>query len=81
MTESRMPELVARRVADLERGARNRFERERATLLSDWTAAGGAEADFDAVWPSIHARLGQIRVMEIGDRARSRSLTAFRTRP
>jgi hypothetical protein len=49
-------------------------------LLHDWTTAGGSEADFEDAWPSIRAQLGQIRVMEIGDKARVRSLTAFNRR-
>lgn len=72
--------LVARQASDLQRNVQNRIKRERARLLHDWTTAGGSEADFEEAWPSIHAQLGQIRVAEIGERARSRSLTAFRKR-
>jgi hypothetical protein len=71
---------LVRQTADLQRSVQNRIRREKARLLADWTAAGGTEADFEAAWPSIHAQLGQIRVMEIGEKARSRSLKAFRNR-
>ncbi|HEX5165670.1 MAG TPA: hypothetical protein VFV93_09765 [Thermomicrobiales bacterium] len=64
----------------LQRNVQNRIMREKARLLHDWTTAGGSEDDFEEVWPSIRAQLGQIRVMEIGDKARARSLTAFNRR-
>lgn len=75
------PENAAlRHTTDLQRNVQNRIKREKARLLADWTAAGGTEADFEEAWPLIHAQLGQIRVQEIGDRARTRSLTAFKAR-
>ena len=75
-------ELVAaaRHRSNLQRSIQNRIIREKARLLHDWTSAGGSEADFEEAWPSIRAQLGQIRVMEIGDKARVRSLTAFNRR-
>lgn len=81
MTDIHEPDFTTRTTADLQRSAQNRIKREKARLLHDWTAAGGTEADFEAVWPSIHAQLGKIRVMEVGERARSRSLATFRKRP
>lgn len=72
--------VVTRQASDLQRNVQNRIKREKAQLLRDWIAGGGAEADFEEAWPSIRAQLGQIRVMEIGDKARNRSLTAFRKR-
>jgi hypothetical protein len=71
---------VTRHTTDLQRNVQNRIKREKARLLQDWVAAGGSEADFEEAWPSIHAQLGQIRVQEIGDKARTRSLTAFKRR-
>src|SRR5688500_264743 len=64
---------AARHATDLQRNVQNRIKREKERLLHGWTTAGGSEADFEAAWPSIHAQLGQIRVQEIGDKARSRS--------
>ena len=63
---------------ELQRNVQMRIQREKTQLLRDWTAAGGSHADFEEIWPSIHAQLGQIRVQEIGDRARSRPLSTFR---
>ena len=71
---------AARHTTDLQRNVQNRIKREKARLLADWTAAGGTEADFEEAWPSIQAQLGQIRVQAIGDKARSRSLAAFKPR-
>ena len=73
MIDPQRTNRVARQTADLQRNVQNRIRREKTRLLNDWIAAGGAEADFEAAWPSIHAQLGQIRVMEIGDKARARS--------
>ena len=70
----------SRHATDLQRNVQNRIKREKARLLHDWTTAGGSEDDFEEAWPSIHAQLGQIRVQEIGEKARSRSLTAFNRR-
>jgi hypothetical protein len=56
----------------------SRLAREKAILRRDWLAAGGAEAEFEDAWPSIQTQLGRIRVAEIGERARARSLAAFR---
>lgn len=87
MTGSRVPGFAApeptdspatRHTTDLQRNVQSRMRREKARLLQDWTAAGGSEADFEAAWISIHAELGQIRVQEIGDKARTRSLTALK---
>jgi hypothetical protein len=72
--------IANRHTTDLQRNVENRIKREKARLLHDWTTAGGSEADFEEAWPSIHAQLGQIRVQEIGEKARSRSLTAFNRR-
>ena len=74
------PSAAARHTTDLQRNVQNRIQREKARLLQDWTSAGGSEADFEEAWPSIHAQLGQIRIQEIGEKARSRSLTAFNRR-
>lgn len=71
---------TARHTTDLQRNVQNRIKREKARLLHDWTTAGGSEADFEEAWPSIHAQLGQNRIQEIGEKARSRSLTAFNRR-
>jgi len=83
-TDQNQPEqpghVAIRHTTDLQRNAQNRIKREKARLLADWIAAGGTEADFEEAWPSIHAQLGQIRVQEIGARARTRSLTAFKAR-
>jgi hypothetical protein len=87
--DSQRPELMShqpatdrsagiRQPSEIQRNVQNRIQREKARLLHDWIAGGGAEADFEEAWPSIHAQLGQIRVMAIGDKARNRSLTAFR---
>ena len=70
----------SRHTTDLQRNIQNRIKREKSGLLHDWTTAGGSEADFEEAWPSIHAQLGQIRVQEIGEKARTRSLTAFKRR-
>jgi hypothetical protein len=72
--------VAARHTTDLQRNIQNRIKREKSRLLHDWTTAGGSEADFEDAWPSIHAQLGQIRVQEIGEKARTRSLTAFNRR-
>lgn len=80
MTEQQPPEPTTRTSSDIQRNAQNRIQREKARLLRDWIDGGGTETDFEEAWPSIHAQLGQIRVMEIGDKARTRSLTAFRKR-
>lgn len=80
MMDSHAPDPVTRPASDVQRNAQNRIKREKAQLLRDWIAGGGAEADFEDVWPSIQAQLGQIRIQEIGDKARNRSLTAFRKR-
>jgi hypothetical protein len=71
---------AARHRSNLQRSIQNRIIREKTRLLHDWTTAGGTEADFEEAWPSIRSQLGQIRVMEIGDKARARSLTAFNRR-
>ena len=89
MTQSRIPELfaqdvnpdrmrAARQTTDLQHNVQNRIKREKELLLRDWISGGGTEADFEEIWPAIHAQLGRIRVMEIGEKARSRSLTTFR---
>ena len=72
--------IANRHTTDLQRNVENRIKREKERLLNDWTTAGGSEADFEEAWPSIHAQLGQIRVQEIGEKARTRSLTAFNRR-
>ncbi len=72
--------VAVRHTTDLQRAVQNRIRREKERLLSDWTNAGGSETDFEEAWPSIHAQLGQIRIQEIGEKARSRSLTAFNRR-
>lgn len=74
---TRRPEPT-QHTSELQRNVQNRITREKAQLLHDWTAAGGTVADFEAAWPSIHAQLGQIRVMQIGHKARNRSLRTFR---
>ena len=73
-------QAAARQTSERQQIAQSRVKRERDRLLRDWTSGGGSEADFDEAWPAIHAQLGKIRVMEIGDKARNRSLTAFRKR-
>ena len=51
---------------------------ERSRLLKDWLDGGGTEAEFSEAWPEIRAQLGQFRLMEIGDKARNRSLLSLR---
>jgi hypothetical protein len=63
--------------SDRRRAAELRLERERRLLLADWLAGSGTAAEFDAAWPEIQAQLGRFRVMELGDRARQRSLQRF----
>ena len=78
MMDTHHTEPPPRQSTEIQRNAQNRIKREKAQLLRDWIAGGGTEPDFEDAWPSIHAQLGQIRVMAIGDKARNRSLTAFR---
>lgn len=75
------PEAEERRLLDRQRMVRHRVERERAELLRDWIAGGGTEAEFDVAWPEIHTQLGRYRVMELGEKARNRSLMRFKKSP
>jgi hypothetical protein len=72
--------VAARHTTDLQRNVQNRIKPEKERLVHDWTTAGGSAADFEAAWPSIHTQLGQIRVQEIGEKARTRSLTVLKRR-
>jgi hypothetical protein len=73
------PEDAAeRQAADRQRSASLRVEQERRQLLADWLAAGGTEEAFHEAWPAIQAQLGQMRLQQLGERARNRSLLRFR---
>jgi hypothetical protein len=76
----RQPQFLEdeRRLDERRRKAQLRLERERCQLLDDWIAGGGTATEFEAAWPEIRAQLGRFRLMELGDKARQRSLTRFR---
>lgn len=64
-----------------QRIAALRLRREKERLRADWLAGGASDAEFEAAWPAIQAELNQLRVMEVGAKARGRSLRAFRKPP
>jgi hypothetical protein len=66
---------------DLARRAARRVEQERQELLATWLDGGGTEAEFEEAWPAIRTQLGKVRVDELGDKARGRSLGRFRKQP
>jgi hypothetical protein len=72
------PDEELRRLEDRQRMVRYRNEKERRELLQDWLAGGGTEEEFEQVWPEIQAQIGRFRVMELGEKARNRSLMRFR---
>jgi hypothetical protein len=67
-----------RRLMDRQALAGWRVEKERRELLVTWLSSGSTEAEFNEAWPAIHAQLGRMRVQELGEKARHRSLQRFR---
>lgn len=65
-------------VAERRESAARKLAVERSRLLKDWLAGGVTEQEFAEAWPEIRAQLGQFRLMEVGDKARNRSLSPFR---
>ena len=67
MADRYLEEKTAREAAQ-ERERRERFEKESAKKA--WTEDGGAEADFERLWPSMRDEARARRVADADRRAR-----------
>lgn len=73
--------LLTGHAAELHEVAVRRLALDRSRLLKGWLDGGGTEAEFAESWPAIRAQLSQMRLMEVGDTARNRSLASLRKLP
>lgn len=75
------PDAAERQRAELARRATRRVEQEKQELLRTWLDGGGTEEEFEETWPAIRSQLGKVRLDELGEKARGRSLSRFRRLP